>query len=223
MVKRGLSEDPKHREMMGECVWLFMHILDSADWETGIVWNWKDEDEAEDMEMPVRTLRWQREKLEQLNYITAKQRKHDQVIVIHKWTNPRNYSGEVMNESGNTLPPYKAKGGNKGGNKGSSRIATLSIRDHESGVKQTTPAAIAELETALEVTFTKGDHKSFSESLPEATMADAKKFIYYWRNVDTRGKRGGYPPTIKQIISLWKMAQSKQSGKKQLPLHKAKR
>ena len=29
-VKRGLSEDPKHRQAMGEAVWLFLHIIDAG-------------------------------------------------------------------------------------------------------------------------------------------------------------------------------------------------
>src|SRR3990167_10395610 len=68
-IKRGLSEDPKHRAAMGECVWLFMHIIDRADWETGIAHDWKDEQEAADMGIPVTTLRYQRRKLEEFFYI----------------------------------------------------------------------------------------------------------------------------------------------------------
>ena len=62
-VKCGLSRDPKHRQIMGEGIWLFLHILDIASWDDGIAHDWKDEAAAEDMGMPVRTLREQRRKL----------------------------------------------------------------------------------------------------------------------------------------------------------------
>jgi len=34
-IKRGLIRDPKHRIVMGECVWLFQYMIDIADWNTG--------------------------------------------------------------------------------------------------------------------------------------------------------------------------------------------
>jgi hypothetical protein len=98
-------------------------------------------------------------------------------------------------------------------------------RKKERGKKEHTPAAIAELEQNLEVVFTKSDIKTFSETLPEANITEAKKFVVYWKTVDGRGKRGGYPPTPRQIIGLWKLAQNghKPFKTKYLPLHKAKR
>jgi DnaD/phage-associated family protein len=97
-VKCGLSRDPKHRQTMGECIWLFLHMIDITDWDSGIVHDWKDEAAAEDMGMPVRTLREQRRKLDELGYITCRQKQYTQDIVIHNWTNPREYSGEVRNK-----------------------------------------------------------------------------------------------------------------------------
>lgn len=97
-VKCGLSRDPKHRQAMGEGVWLFLHILDIASWEDGIVHDWKDEAAAEDMGMPVRTLREHRRKLAELDYITCLQKQYTQDIIIHNWTNPREYNGQVYNE-----------------------------------------------------------------------------------------------------------------------------
>jgi hypothetical protein len=96
-LKRGLSEDPKHRSRMGECVWLFMHIIDRADWETGIAFDWKDREEAADMCMPVDTLRRQRQKLEELDYIRTVQKQHSQNIYIMEWKDPRNYGAEIRN------------------------------------------------------------------------------------------------------------------------------
>ena len=98
MIKRGLSQDAKHREQIGQAIWCFMHIIDRADWETGTVFDWKDQDEADDMGVNVRTLREWRRSLDENNYITCHQEQYGQRIVIHNWTNPRNYSGEVLNQ-----------------------------------------------------------------------------------------------------------------------------
>jgi hypothetical protein len=97
-VKCGLSRDPKHRQAMGESIWLFLHILDCASWDDGIVHDWKDEAEAEEMGMPVRTLREHRRKLDELGYIDCKQKQYTQDIIIRNWTNPREYSGKVYNK-----------------------------------------------------------------------------------------------------------------------------
>src|SRR3990167_1858742 len=97
MVKRGLSEDPKHREAIGNRIWLFLHLIDRADWETGVVNDWRDKDEADDMGLEWRTLQRQRQELHELGYITCKKGKDKQSIIIHEWVNPKNYSGETLN------------------------------------------------------------------------------------------------------------------------------
>ena len=99
-LKRGLSKDPQHRRALGNRVWLFMHIIDRANWETGIVTGWKDRDEAADMDMPWRTLQDQRQELEALGYITCIQHFQSLNITVHKWVNPKGYSGQVMNVRG---------------------------------------------------------------------------------------------------------------------------
>ena len=100
VIKRGLSADPKHRERMGNRVWLFMHIIDKVDWETGIVYDWKDKDEARDMGLSWRTLQRQRQELEELDYIQCPQKQHSLNIIVYNWINPRSYSGEVLNKRG---------------------------------------------------------------------------------------------------------------------------
>jgi hypothetical protein len=104
-IKRGLSEDPKHRAAMGECIWLFMHIIDRADWETGIAYNWKDEEEAADMGVNPLTLRDQRQKLQRLDYIRCTQKQHAQDIMIMEWVNPRDYSAGVKNRRNELTAP----------------------------------------------------------------------------------------------------------------------
>ena len=126
-VKRGFIREPKHRLAVGECIWLFEYMLDIANWDTGIISDWTDESAAEDMEMPIRTLREQRRKLADGGYISSKQKLHGQDITIHNWTNPRDYSGEKLNEKhgGSEASPSKtAHGDTHGYTHGSSQDVT---------------------------------------------------------------------------------------------------
>lgn len=95
-IKRGLNT-PEHRNKMGETIWLFLEIIDLADWETGTIPEWIDSVIAEDIEMNIKTLRRHRQKLESEGYITCVQKQHHQKIIIHAWVNPRNYSGKIKN------------------------------------------------------------------------------------------------------------------------------
>lgn len=135
-IKRGLSEDPKHRAQMGECIWLYMHIIDRADWETGIAFDWKDKDESADMSMPVDTLRRQRQKLEEMDYIHCAQKQHAQDIVIMEWKNPRDYGAETKNpriqdghqrlpskiQGSHENPPSDVQGLNQGSSQGGNQV-----------------------------------------------------------------------------------------------------
>lgn len=96
-VKRGLSEDPKHRQAIGEALWLFLHIIDAADWETGMVYDWRDKDIAIDMSLSTATVRGWRERLRDNGYITCIQKQHGLELIIHNWIDPRNYSGKKLN------------------------------------------------------------------------------------------------------------------------------
>lgn len=126
-IKRGLSEDPKHRAAMGECVWLYMHIIDRADWETGIAFDWKDKEEAADMSLPLDTLRRQRQKLEEGDYIRCFQKQYSQEIKIMEWRNPRDYGCEVKNPRNQGMdetPPSETQGLNQGLNQGIAQVET---------------------------------------------------------------------------------------------------
>ena len=101
-LKRGLSEDPKHREEIGNAIWAFLHIIDRADWEKGIVYDWRDKDEAADMAVNERTLRDWRQRLEQTGKIKCIQRQHSLDIMIYNWINPRDYSGGILNPRAKT-------------------------------------------------------------------------------------------------------------------------
>jgi len=105
MIKRGLSQDAKHRETIGQAIWCYMHIIDRADWETGIVYDWKDKDEADDMGVNVRTLRAWRQSLDANGYITCVKEQYGQRIIVHNWTNPKSYGGKVINQSDKKTVP----------------------------------------------------------------------------------------------------------------------
>lgn len=121
-LKRGLTEDAKHRERMGIFVWLFLHMVDRADWEEGVIFDWRDAEEADDMSMPVVTLRYQRRKLEELGYITSRKRQSKQEITIHNWVNPRTYGGKVTNRrSVNELTPSELESDNQSDNQSDNR------------------------------------------------------------------------------------------------------
>jgi len=97
-VKRGILE-PKHRFALGELIYLFLYILDITGWETGTIEEWSDKGVAEEMSMPLSTLRYQRNKLTRLGYISVEQKQHGIRVIVHNWTNPKEYTGKVYNKS----------------------------------------------------------------------------------------------------------------------------
>lgn len=113
-VKRGMVTDPKHRQKIGGGIWYYLMLVDMADFETGIVDPYKDEDIAADMSASVSWVRKMRRILEDLGYIEARQLgPKGMQIVIGKWVNPRGYDGEVKNvpgESDTNVSPSKKKG-----------------------------------------------------------------------------------------------------------------
>ena len=98
-VRRGLLE-PKHRERLGARVWLYIYILDNTDWNTGTITGWTDGNAADELGMPVRTLQDQRQRLAEDGYISCAADFQSQIITVHNWINPREYSGEVYNPTG---------------------------------------------------------------------------------------------------------------------------
>lgn len=103
-IKRGLLE-PKHRDALGIRIWLYLYILDNADWTTGKVTEWRDADAADDLQIPQRTIRDQRVKLENDGYIRCDQGLHKQIITVMNWTDPRLHSEMTINHGDNNLPP----------------------------------------------------------------------------------------------------------------------
>ena len=96
-IKRGLLE-PKHRRKLGSAWFLYFYMLDKTNWDDGIIYDWKDDSAAQDMDIPVATLRDHRRKLEDELYIKTTQKQYCLEIAITNWTNPREYSGQKYNE-----------------------------------------------------------------------------------------------------------------------------
>ena len=59
-IKRGFLQ-PEHRDAIGIRVWLYMFMVDQADWDTGVIYDWKDQNAADELGMPIGTLRQQRQ------------------------------------------------------------------------------------------------------------------------------------------------------------------
>ena len=95
-VKRGILES-KHIDKLGAAWYLYFYILDQADWETGTIKDWKDIYAADELGKPLGLIRTHRIKLVEEGYISLKKRQHDQVIIVHNWTDPRRYDNHLLN------------------------------------------------------------------------------------------------------------------------------
>lgn len=130
-IKRGLL-DPKHRDKLGIRIWLYLYILDQTDWETGKIFEWRDKDAAFALQMPWRTLQQQRQQLAEDGYISSEMKGNKQVITIHNWTSPREYSGDIYNPiDGGTesrVPRKNAEGTREGTREGIRKPSTPSYR-----------------------------------------------------------------------------------------------
>lgn len=87
-VKRGLLE-AKHVHALGVRYPMYIWLLDRANWELGKILFYRDNDLADEFEMPLRTIREWRRQLEEDKYIVCVQSGNHQEIIINKWTNPR--------------------------------------------------------------------------------------------------------------------------------------
>lgn len=215
-VKCGLTRDPRHRSRMGEAIWLFLHILDRADWDTGTVFDWKDEAEAEAMAMPVRTLREHRRKLIDLGYIEAVQRQYSQDVVIRNWVNPREYSGKTYNRQGDSSmePSADAQGDIQGDIQGDTQgdtqgymqgymqgsrnhvtpTSSSKIKDQTSTARPLSAQEVDEANAMVDAMLTPapGDHYQNREKIPEPLLPYA----------DVYHELTGQEP-VKRVIHEW--------------------
>jgi len=82
---------------MGVAIWLFLYLLDRANWEAGIIESYTDQEAAEALGTGVTSIRYWRKKLDYGGYITCNQGFRCQKITIHKWRNPRKKDAESEN------------------------------------------------------------------------------------------------------------------------------
>ncbi|MDY6867011.1 MAG: hypothetical protein SVT56_03780 [Chloroflexota bacterium] len=139
-IKRGFIKDPKHRVALGNSVWLYLYMLDMADWDTGKVVEWRDSAAADELQMPARTVRYQRQKIEEAGYITCHQEFQRQSIKINRWIDPRDMNDRSLNsiDGDNNLTPSDTHddsflspsglhGDNHGDNHGGKKLPPLHI------------------------------------------------------------------------------------------------
>ena len=129
-VKRGILA-PKHRRKLGSAWFLYFYMLDKTNWEDGTIHEWRDEAAADEMDIPLVTLRGHRRKLEDEKYIQTIQKQYCLEIKVNNWTNPREYSGRVYNEVQQTfegdknLTPQNEQGVKQGDTQGNQNLTPL--------------------------------------------------------------------------------------------------
>lgn len=116
-VRRGIL-DGKHRLKLGEAWYLYLFILDSVNWETGTIYEWRDADIAEMLGVYLPTLRNHRKRLEDQGYIVVIQKQHCLEITVNKWENPASKHVEDDNEGYNVAQSSTPQGHNQGDNQG---------------------------------------------------------------------------------------------------------
>ncbi|MFN2152866.1 MAG: hypothetical protein ACK2T5_14780 [Anaerolineales bacterium] len=87
-VKPGILS-AKHCQAIGQALWLFLYILDQADWEQGSLEGYTDAEAAQELGMSRITIRRWRMRLVEHNYITCRQTLHSQILYVHNWSDPR--------------------------------------------------------------------------------------------------------------------------------------
>ena len=241
-IKRGLVVDPKHRQELGTGIWLFLYMLDRADWETGKIVDWRDRDAADEMQLSITTIRTLRNKLDKSDYISCEQHSKHQIITIKKWINPREYSGTVINDDpkGTEKPvPTEEEGISMGISVGIEKPVPVHINhishNHLIDSSQQDPksksdhqeiVAALELETGMDMKIRSnaGQIARASEELRKAGygIEELRKFHVYWKN-DWRSAGGTKPPTLKIIkAEIGFAAGKKKSGNNNSPEERKK-
>ena len=87
-LRRGIL-DAKHIDALGAAWYLFIYILDQADWDSGKIIGWKDQYAADELGVSISQIRYHRQHLEKKEYIICDKRQYDQIITINKWKDPR--------------------------------------------------------------------------------------------------------------------------------------
>ena len=210
-VKRGILE-PKHRFALGELIWLFIYILDLANWEEGAIMEWTDKGAAEEMDMPLATLRDQRRKLEERGYISTERKRYGLRIIVHNWTNPREYTGKKYNvkaqsDTQSDTQSVKTPDDNLHSSiesKVTNQKSNISTDKKPSENKYQIARALSDV-TGLD--FEKNKPRLFSVSKKFKTGEEQQIIRDYsiggiWYKADWRGQKR-QKPTPEQVVETW--------------------
>ena len=218
-VRSGILE-PKHRKAMGTAIYLYLYMLDRADWDDGTIYNWKDKQAADDLDMPVVTLRSQRRRLEDELYITTVQEQSGLKIMISKFENPKE-GVKKLTGGVNKLTPRVLK------------------NDHSGYSKVNTPTLCSDLNTTLNIDskkmITKSEFdfldsivslfgiKDFDNELQWRTALElrkkhgAEKVYNIFKYYALKGKTIGYAAaSVADRIDTWNDRKQSESPVKQL-------
>lgn len=145
-LESDIASRPKHREM-GEAIWLYLYMRDHVDWESGMINGWKDQEAADAMEMPVKTLRTHRRRLEEAGYISSVRGQYGQSIIIHNWTNPRLIAEEKIHPS--PAPKGKTQSAQNRPLCGVSRVPKVGHSDTFQSAQNRPPIIHVDLNTSI--------------------------------------------------------------------------
>ena len=190
-IKRGLSEDPKHRERMGMAVWLFLHIVDAADWETGMVYDWRDKEIGIDMTASTATIREWRQKLTDLGYITCVQKQHSLEIIIHNWNNPKEYSSPKINifQGKSKVAPSEKEEIEKaaqGTPQGDNQALDESRANHASFIESTSTSTSEPVKPVSSSKEERKTSKSLTPHVPEGFPTPTGDILADWNEIGRR-------------------------------------
>lgn len=222
-VKRGLLQ-PKHREALGIRIWLFLYMLDRATWETGKITGWTDQDAADELEMPLRTVRDQRQGLEEAGYIACLQKGQKQTITIYNWVDPRRYDGEIMNKTGSDLTmtlgledapegdtftapqgdtkvSLGQKGDTEGDTEGDPKSVTLPCKSHNHISQEELNNAWEFTKGNLKAEMSRGEYQAYVTPIRLAATSDGKVTLFIPNTLVADWVKGRLLTTIRTNMS----------------------
>lgn len=106
-LRVGFANDPKHRQAMGEAVWLYLHLHAESLFSKGNL-DRKYQTLADILGLPLRTLQRQMKKLEDAGYIELTRRAHSLSITITNWEKRTATHGVSHPENSASGPPLMA-------------------------------------------------------------------------------------------------------------------
>ena len=221
-VKCGILE-PKHIAKLGQAWYLYLYLLDNANWDTGVISEWKDEYGVQDLGKPLGMIREHRKQLIKEGYITCTKNQHSQTVVIHNWTNPRTYDGTVQNQSSDKseLKESESLGESDGQSVLNPSVNSLSSSNHitHNTLKELPPEPERipvvyvndEYQEVEEIRETKPKHGANYKSLMSAVASVCRMDIGIKTQAGQVGKaareldEGGYTPDqVYDFLDWWK-------------------